>query len=212
MRAIGINDFLNRKFDTFNFTGHWAATFGQPERNMRVIVYGRPGQGKTEFCIQLAKYMAGFTKVYYNSFEQGISKTLQDALVRNNMMEVNGKCIFGDQETYSEMTERLNSKNAPQVVIIDSRDYINLTAAQFKTLIDNNPRKCFIIVCWESGGKPRGEFAKQIEFMCDVKIRVSNFTAYPRSRFGGNQNFIIWSRKPKAGEQLTFLKDEKTDA
>lgn len=204
-RAIGISDFMARKFDTFGFSDEWAATFGQPERNMRVIIYGRPGQGKTEFCIKLAKYMAGFTKVYFNSFEQGISKTLQDALHRNNMMEVNGRCIFGDQETFPEMMERLATKNAPQVCIIDSRDYINLTAAQFKTLIDAHPRKSFIIVCWESGGKPRGEYAKQIEFMCDVKIRVSNFTAYPRSRFGGNQNFIIWQRKPKYGEQLSLI-------
>lgn len=201
MRSIGISEFLEKKFITYAFEGEWAATFGEPERNMRVIIYGRPGQGKTEFCIKLAKYMAKFTKVYYNSFEQGISKTLQDALRRNNMREVNGRVIFGDQETFAEMRKRLANKNAPQVVFIDSRDYINLTANEFKILIDEHPRKAFVIVCWESGGKPRGEFAKQIEFMCDVKIRVSDFTAYPRSRFGGNQNFVIWNRRARAGQQ-----------
>lgn len=194
-RSIGITEFLNRKFVTYAFQGEWLDTFGEPERNMRAIIYGRPGQGKTEFCIKLAKYMAGFTKVYFNSFEQGISKTLQDALRRNEMQQVNGRVIFGDQETFDEMLNRLSNKNSPSVCIIDSRDYINLTAHQFKTLVDRFPRKCFIIVCWESGGKPRGEFAKQIEFMCDVKIRVSNFIAYPRSRFGGNQNFTIWENR-----------------
>jgi hypothetical protein len=168
---------------------------------MKTIIWGNPGNGKTEFCIQLAKYMAGFSKVYYNSFEQGICKTLQDALRRNNMMEVAGKVIFGDQETFDEMMERLSGKNAPQVVVIDSRDYLNLTTAQFKTLIDAHPRKSFIVVCWESGGKPRGEYAKQIAYMCDVKIHVRDFVAYPRSRFGGNQKFIIWDRKPAAGTQ-----------
>lgn len=195
-RSIGITEFLDRKFITYPFAGEWLATFGEPERNMRCIIYGRPGQGKTEFCIKLSKYMAGFTKVYFNSFEQGISKTLQDALRRNDMQDVSGRVIFGDQESFDEMLNRLGNKNSPSVCIIDSRDYINLTAQQFKTLVDRFPRKAFIIVCWESGGKPRGEFAKQIEFMCDVKIRVSNFIAYPRSRFGGNQNFTIWANKP----------------
>lgn len=202
MRAIGISDFLERKFITYPFEGAWAASFGEPERNMKVIIWGNPGNGKTEFCIKLAKYMAGFTKVYYNSFEQGICKTLQDALRRNNMMDVVGKVIFGDQESFDEMMERLESKNAPQVIIIDSRDYLNLTTVQFKQLIDKHPRKSFIIVCWEAGGKPRGEYAKQIAYMCDIKIHVRDFTAYMRSRFGGNQNFVIWDRKPKGGEQL----------
>lgn len=203
-RSIGITDFLSRTFVTYPFEGRFADTFGEPERNMKVIIWGDPGNGKTEFCIQLAKYLAQFTKVYYNSFEQGICKTLQDALRRNAMEEVNGKVIFGDQETFEEMLERLSSKNSPQVVIIDSRDYINLTTAQFKTLIDRFPRKAFIIVCWQSGGKPRGEFAKQIAYMCDVKIQVSNFIAHPRSRFGGNKNFVIWDKRAKAGEQTAL--------
>lgn len=204
MRGIGISEFLDRKFITYDFRGTWAATFGQPERNMKCIIWGDPGHGKTEFCIKLAKYLAQFTKVYYNSFEQGICKTLQDALIRNDMQEVSGKIVFGDQESFEEMLERLGARNAPQVCIIDSRDYINLTTAQFKTLIDKHPRKVFIVVCWQSAGKPRGEYAKQIAYMCDVKIQVQNFVAYPRSRFGGNQKFIIWDRKPMSGQQATL--------
>lgn len=204
MRGIGIQDFLERKFITYPFDGPWANTFGQPEKNMKVIIWGDPGHGKTEFCIKLAKYLAGFTKVYYNSFEQGICKTLQDALKRNNMQEVAGKVVFGDQETFDEMMERLGNRNAPQVCFIDSRDYINLTTSQFKTLIDAHPRKSFIVVCWQSGGKPRGEYAKQIAYMCDVKIQVQNFQAFPRSRFGGNQKFVIWDRNTRAGEQATL--------
>lgn len=210
MRAIGISDFLSRSFDTYPFEGRWRDSFGEPEKNMRVIIWGNPGNGKTEFCIQLAKQMAQFTKVYYNSFEQGICKTLQDALVRNAMQEVNGKVIFGNMETFDEMCERLASRNAPQVCIIDSRDYMNLTTAQFKRLIEAHPRKAFVIVCWESGGKPRGEFAKQIAFMCDVKIHVRDFIAHMRSRFGGNKNFVIWDRKPKSGEQTKLFANETT--
>ena len=74
MRSIGITEFLDRKFDTYPFDGQFKDTFGEPEKNFKMIVYGKPGNGKTEFGFQLTKYLAQFTRVYYNSFEQGISK------------------------------------------------------------------------------------------------------------------------------------------
>ncbi len=201
-RAIGISQFMDKNFITYPFDGKWLESFGEPEKNFKMIVYGHSGNGKTEFCIQLAKYMASFTKVYYNSFEQGISKSLQDALHRNNMREVTGKVMFGDKESVQEMDARLSNRNAPQVCFIDSRDYINLTTQQFKWLIERHKRKCFIIICWEKSGLPKGEYAKDIEFMCDIKVRVSQFKAYIRGRFGGNKTYTIWNRNAKAGDQL----------
>lgn len=171
-----------------------------------MLVYGQPGNGKTEFAIQLAKYMTNFARVYYNSFEQGISKTLQDALIRNKMQEVAGKIIFGDKENFQEMIVRLRKRNSPHVVIIDSRDYMQLTSEQYKKLVDTFPRKCFIVICWESARKPKGEHAKAIEFMVDIKVNVRSFLAHFRSRFGGNVPFDIWpDRKKKAGQQLSIL-------
>jgi hypothetical protein len=204
-RSIGIMDFLDRKFDTYPIEGDFLKSLGEVERNFRMIIYGASGNGKTEFAIQLAKHFAQFTKVYYNSYEQGISKTLQDALIRNNMQDVKGRVLFGDKETFAEMCSRLESKNAPQVIIIDSRDYINLTTAQFKILTRKHKRKAFIILCWERAKKPKGIFAQEIEFMCDIKIRVSDYKAYPRSRFGGNAIYTIWDKKSSAGSQLKLL-------
>lgn len=207
-RSIGVTEFMNRKFDTYEFDNEWLRSFGIPEKNFRMIVYGHSGNGKTEFCLKLAKYLAGFTKVYYNSFEQGISKTLQDAIIRNNMEEVKGKLIFGDKETFAEMVTRLSKRASPRVVFIDSRDYINLTNEQFKMLTKKFSRKAFVIICWESAGKPKGEYAKAIEFMCDIKVNVRAFNAYPRSRFGGNEKFVIWDRKPAPGQQLRIAANE----
>jgi len=192
MRAIGINEFLEKTFIVYPFAGKWYESFAEPEKNFRMLVFGKPGNGKTEFCIQLAKYLAQFTKVYYNSFEQGISKSLQDAIKRNNLGEVSGKIIFGDKETHEEMVQRLRNKNSPSVVIIDSRDYLNLTTREYIELVELFPRKAFVIICWESGGKPKGEYAKAIEFMVDIKVHVRQFKAYPRCRFGGNVPFVIW--------------------
>jgi len=207
MRGIGIRDFMERNFDTYPFEGEWKATFGEPEKNFKMILYGRPGNGKTEFSIKLAKYLTQWARVYYNTFEQGISKSLQDALVRNDMMDVNGRVIFGDRESFEEMCERLSHRNSPRIVIIDSRDYMNLTTQQFKTMCERFPQKAIVVICWESGGKPKGEYAKAIEFMCDIKARVYEFKVEPRSRFGGNAPFAIWPDRPKkaAGQVRLFL-------
>ena len=174
-KSIGITDFMNRKFDTYPIEANWLASLGEVEKNFKMILYGRPGNGKTEYALQLTKYFAQFTRVYYNSFEQGISKTLQDALKRNQMQEVAGRVVFADRETFEEVMARLHKKNSPMIVILDSRDYLNLTTAQFKLMTHAFPRKAFIIICWESGGKPKGEYAKSIEYMCDIKAHVSGF-------------------------------------
>ena len=201
-RAIGIRAFMERKFDVYDFEDEWKASFAYPEKNYKMLVYGDSGNGKTSFCVKLAKYMAQFTRVYYNSFEEGISKSLQDALVRENMMEVQGRVMFGDKESLDEMIQRLSQRNSPRCVIIDSRDYMDLTTAQYKKLVETFKTKSFIVTAWARNGKPKGEYAKAIEYMSDIKVYVDNYVAQPRCRYGGNVPFVIWDkgqrkRKPK---------------
>jgi len=40
--------------------------------------------------------------------------------------------------------------------------------------------------------------------MVDIKIRVQNFKAYPRCRFGGNVPYVIWN-KPKAKQERNLF-------
>ena len=195
MAAIGVTEFLEKKFIELDFEGEWLNSFGKPEKNFKCLVAGASGNGKTEFVVKLAKYITNFTKVYYNSHEQKFSKSLQDALVRNQMWEVKGRIIFADGESFEEMKSRLAKRNSPGCCIIDSRDYMKLTEAQFKELVELFPHKMIIVICWADGSKPKGNDAKAIEYMCDVKILVKNFRAHMRSRFGGNEDFIIWDKK-----------------
>ncbi|MFN7407985.1 MAG: hypothetical protein ACK5SL_15770, partial [Cyclobacteriaceae bacterium] len=75
-------------------------------------------------------------------------------------------------------------------------------AQQYIKLVTLFPRKSFIIICWEQAGKPAGKFAKDIEYMVDIVVHVHDFKAKCRSRFGGNQDFVIWDKKPRVGDQL----------
>lgn len=203
-RAIGVGDLINKNFVTYDFTGEWADSFGEVERNFRMLLYGDSGNGKTEFVVQFAKYLAGFGKVYLNSFEQGLSKSLQTAFIRNDMMEVAGDLIIGDKDSFTEIMRRMGARNSPKFCIIDSLDYMNLTAEQYKELVETYPHKSFVIVCWSAGRKPKMQAAKDIEYMADIKVRVHEYKAYPRSRFGGNVPYVIWPeywKKKKAEAQ-----------
>lgn len=199
MAAIGISEFLKINFTELPFDGEWLASFGKPEKNFKALVYGEPGNGKTEFMVKLTKYLAQFTKVYYNSYEQKFSKSLQDAIRRNNLHEVTGRVIFGDGEPYSKMLHRLSQRNAPGACIIDSRDYMGLTDKQLQYMIEKFPNKIIIVICWEQAQKPKGQHAKSMLFMVDIKIRVVDFRAQMRSRYGGNNDFVIWDKPGSKG-------------
>lgn len=204
-RAFGVNDLLGRNFVTYPFEGRWLESFGEVEQNFRMLIHGDSGNGKTEFVVQFAKYLTQFGKVYLNSFEQGMSKSLKEAFVRQNMHEVQGKLILGDQDTYEELYRRMGSRNSPKFCIIDSLDYMQLSAEQYKQLVDRYSHKSFIIISWSAGRNPKTQAAKDIEYMADIKVRVYEYQAYPRSRFGGNKPFVIWpeywERKRREAEQ-----------
>jgi hypothetical protein len=209
MRAIGVKAFIDKTFDTFAFTGEWLESFGEPEKNFKMILYGGSGEGKTEFTVRFAKYLASFGKISYVSPEQGISKSLQDAIIRNNMDEVAGKVMFLTGGSFDELVIYIK-KSRSKVIIIDSLDYMKLTVDQFKILIAKFPKKAFIIIAWAKNGSPKSQHAKDIEFMCDIKSFVESFRiTLPTSRFGGNKEFVIWkgAGKKKAAVSIPSLFD-----
>lgn len=205
MKAIGINNFINKKFDIFPFEGEWLQSFGEPEKNFKMILYGSSGNGKTEFSVKFAKYLASFAKVLYCSYEQGISKSLQDAIIRNNMEEVSGRVMFLSGGSLPELIEYIR-RNGSRIIIIDSLDYMKLTTEQFKILTKTFPKKAFIIVAWSKNEAPKSQYGKDIEFMCDIKSFVQDFRiTMPRSRFGGNKPFVIWENGRKIAKQPSLF-------
>jgi hypothetical protein len=205
-KATGVSEFLNKSFNTYDLDGKWADSFGQPEKGFIATVYGESGNGKTEFCIQFAKYLSTFDKVLYASYEQGISKSLQDSIKRNRLEENKGDIFFIAKEPFETLVSRLQQKQSARIVFLDSLDYMNLTTMQMKRLILLFPTKSFIVVCWGKGDSPKSQYGKDIEFISDIKLQVKNYKIIPRSRFGGNQPFVIWDRvsKSKVGSQMSL--------
>jgi hypothetical protein len=202
-RTFGVKQIMKKKYKLLPFDGEWEETFGQPSDPFTMLVFGHPKNGKTEFMMKYAKYLTRFGKVWYNSVEQGDSKSIQDAFVRNQMDKVNG-FMLGDRYYFEDMMIYLAKPKRGKFIFLDSRDYLKLTTQQWEKLVAEFPNKSFILLCWEKGGHPKGEYAKDIRFQVDIVVHVKNFKAHVESRFGGGKTFVIWDKKAAEaqGEQL----------
>lgn len=193
-RTISVKELLQKQYITYDFNELWTDTLGKPERNFRMLVWGLPKNGKTTFCIQLAKYLTEFGKVYYNSTEQGEGKSLQDVMKLCGADQVpGGKLMIGDRDTFEEMMEKLAKRNSPRFVFIDSLQYMYLTQDQYKRMIKKFPHKAFIIISWSGAGdNPKGEHAKAIRYMVDITCVVKNGMAHVQSRFGPTMPYQVF--------------------
>ncbi|MDJ0363597.1 hypothetical protein QMK33_00415 [Hymenobacter sp. H14-R3] len=198
-------------YRTLPIDERWEEIIGLPESNFRMIIYGESGGGKTTFAMELAVMLTTLGKVYYNSSEQGEGKSIQDAFKRAGVKEkcAKGSFMLADRHTFAEMVEYLEKKRSAPFVIIDSLNYMKLTEAQYKVLIEAFPKKVFIIISWSDGKSPKGDHAKAIEYMVDIKVRVNDGEVIALSRFGATEPYRLFpSKKVKkvaTGQQLTLL-------
>lgn len=209
MKAIGITDFLNKTFDVYELEAEWLDSFGLIEKNFKMSVTGESGGGKTEFVVKFIKNLCLHFRVKadYFSYEQGISKSLQAAIQRNDMECVKGKVMFISAGTFDELFDRLKRRASAKIVVIDSQDYSDLSTKQYKMLLKAFPKKSFIVISWAKGDKPKNQASRDIEYMSCIKVFVKDGKAFPRSRFGGNKPFLIFDKKATQPVQQTLFEN-----
>lgn len=191
-RAVSVNELLNRSFKTMDFEDEWEDFVGCPERTGSWIIWGNSGQGKTRFALQLSKYLTRFGRVAYNSLEEGASKSMAIAVGDVRMNEVRGRFILLDMEPVTELIIRLGKHKSPDIIVIDSLQYLGVNYAQYKALRDKFRNKLFIFISHADGKLPYGRVAKSIRFDAFIKVRVEGFKAFPTSRYGGGAPYTIW--------------------
>ncbi|MDR1370918.1 MAG: AAA family ATPase [Dysgonamonadaceae bacterium] len=194
MRAYSVKNVLDAKFETLDFEGKWKDAIGCPELAGSWIIYGPPKNGKTSFAMMMAKYMTKFGRVFYNSIEEGLSKSTQMAYERVGMIEVSGKIILKN-ETIDEMTERLNRHKSPDIVFFDSIQFAELKFSDYKRMKTVFPNKLFVYVSHVEGKQPEGQTARKIWKDANVSFRVEGFRAFPTGRYGGGQYINISDEK-----------------
>jgi len=186
-RAATSMQVLETKFDELPFDGIWKELFGEPELSGCWIVWGESANGKTAFVLQLARYLTTYVRVAIDSIEEGISKSLRDAIEREKMAECQGRFLILDKEPIEELEERIAKHKSPAVYIIDSIQYTGLNKLTAKNLVDRYPSKLFIFTSHASGKYPEGRTANAIRYHANVKIRIEGFRAFVQSRYGGDK-------------------------
>ena len=191
--AYSYSDIEKMKFVTLPLQGVWKDLIGEPEIAGSWIIWGKSANGKTRFAIQLAKCLAGFQKVYYNTLEEGLKLSFKKALEANNIKAVGNKFCF-HKEKLPQMRARLDKDRSPNIIIIDSLQHFRITIPEYQSLIDDYPKKLFIFISHANGAEPKGEIADEIRYNSDVKIRVHQFIASPveTTRYGGSKPYVIW--------------------
>lgn len=202
-RAISNINVLAARFETVEFAGEWLASFGRPELRGTWIIWGGSASGKTTFTLMLCKYLANFGRVAYNSLEQGLSLSLQKAWERVGMGEAGNSVILLNKEELPELRARLNKRKSPEIIIIDSVQYLDgFNWASFKKLKREYPDKLFIFISQadRAGKDPDGKLAGKIRYDAEIKIKVEGFKAFVTTRYEdaergeGGADFIIWEQ------------------
>ncbi|MDR2383534.1 MAG: hypothetical protein LBD76_06610 [Prevotellaceae bacterium] len=192
-RALTYQNIAAYRPKSLNFTGSWLSSFGCPELAGSWLIWGNSGNGKTRFALQLAKYLCGFGHVIYDSLEEGLSLSLQKAIVETNLHDVNRRFLLLDKEPVAELAERLARQKSAGVVIIDSIQYSGLSYVDYKAVRARFPQKLFILISHADGKAPAGRVARSIRFDANVKVWIEGYRAFPVSRYGGGEPFTIWN-------------------
>lgn len=203
-RAISITQLYSKKRKLLMFDGEFAASFGTPELKGAWFVWGNSGNGKTSFVLQLCKYLTKFGRVAYNSMEEGDSESFKIACQRERMEEAKRKFILLDKEPIAELKERLRKRKAPQVVVIDSIQYSQMSYSEYTELLNEFGNTLFLIISHSEGKEPEGKIAKKIRFDAFIKIRVEGFVAFVKSRYGGDKPYTIWDEGAEKYHGLDF--------
>lgn len=193
--AYSVQKVITKEFNVLPFDGIWRDAVGCPELTGSWFIYGDPKNGKTSFAMMLAKYLSTWCRVAYDSIEEGISLSIQEAMNRVSMMEVSRRVILLDKEDVTDLVARLDRHKSPSVVIIDSIQFLELKFNEYKRLKESYPDKLFIYISHVDGKQPDGQVAKRIWRDANIVFRIEGFKAFPVGRYGGGKPITISNEK-----------------
>lgn len=193
-RALSVQNVLTSRYNTMPFEGMWRDAVGEPELSGSWIIFGDTKNGKTSFAMMLSKYLTEFGKVIYDSVEEGNSRTIQLAVERAKMLEAGTRWMLLDKESKEELTKRLLRQRSPEIVFIDSVQFMDLKFSEYKHLKETFPNKLFVYISHVDGRRPAGPVATRIMRDANVIFRIEGFKAFPTGRYGGGEPVTIWEK------------------
>ena len=157
------------------------------------FIWGRSGNGKTSFVLQLIHELCKYDRVAFDSLEEGDSLSMRDKLVRHGLLEVGNRLHVLDGEPMDALSERLSRRKSYNIVVIDSFQYTQMTYKDYLHMKEQHKDKLLIFLSHASGSSPRGSSAVGVMYDATLKIWVEGYKAFSKGRFiGPTGEYTIW--------------------
>jgi|GEM_PF-168341 len=184
-QIVKATDLEKMSFQTIGFKDKWLLLIGDPCEPFSMMVWSKPGKGKSSLMIEFAYYLAcqHNKKVLYAAKEEGIGYTLKDKFTRMNAFHDN---IDISADTLPADLSKYN------YVIIDSVNEFGLNKQSVKEMINKYPDISFILIFQAIGnGSYRG--SKDFEHIVDVSIYINDncYATAQKKRFGGGATIKV---------------------
>jgi hypothetical protein len=195
MKALTVENILQRRYRTLDLTGEWLEAFGRPAPTGVWFVWGNSGNGKTSFVLQLIKELSRSERVFFNSLEEGDGLTLREGLERCGFTRHDRRVLVGVEDREA-LEKRLKQWKSPNVVVIDSFQAFGLNYREYLELKKAMRSKLLIFVSQASANLPKGSAATSVMYDADMKIWVEGFRAFSKGRtFGTGDYYTVWGER-----------------
>lgn len=193
-RAYSPKDIANKTYKTLPWGGRWEEAFGLPEENSTWFISGPSANGKSSFVMQLAHELTNYGLVLYLSYEEGVSQSFQERMLRHELDKKQGWFRVVTSDTIEDLKVRLKKRHSAKFIIVDSFQHAGWEWPETLALVKEFPKKSFIFISQEAKGQPLGKPAIRLRYLAGVKIRVAGFRAYCQGRFNSDagNSFVVW--------------------
>ncbi len=175
------DDIMNTNFETLPFNGVWGEFMQDPGTNLKLIIYGKPKNGKTSFSFQFADYISGFGDVLYVLADQGIGQATKK-LIKDMKVDGNPGMFFDAFRSLNELRKALDTGKF-KFVFIDLINNFRIRASEMESFMHQYPNIGFILVMESTkAGDFRGE--QTWTHIVDSIVNVENFVASNTGRYG----------------------------
>lgn len=203
------------RHEYIEFDGEWYQAFGRPEKSGCWIIYGKSGQGKSSFALQLArKFDEMGMRVLYLTLEMGGCADFIDSVHDVGIQSGINNITFSDNTTIKELDDYLAKQRSPDVVMIDSVQYFEqqcgAKSPEIISLRKKYPRKIFIFLSHVDGREVDGKTAYEVKRDSFKRIYVEGFKAtfISRGKGGPRGYYVIWDK----GYQRYWIKNIKNNS
>lgn len=199
--AISPKKFAKKKFKLISLPeGRFKGLIGALAITGSWIIYGDSGHGKTTFALQLLKFLCQFKKCAYIPLEEGLSPSFQHSFNEANLLASSANIRLWKQHTIEDIDIELAKPRAPEVIFIDSLQYLRASKESFNQItkfdyiemLRRHPKVLFIFISHAKNNEPKNAIGEDVYYGSDICLHAKNHIIYPvKNRFRGKVPFDL---------------------